>query len=75
LEQWSKRLKGLRVLSHRAFREELGGLGEKMKLQFMFLLMDILMFLACGYLWLKTTFAHVHIIAALYLFHIKKRDG
>ena len=27
-----------------------------MKLQFMFLLMDILMLLACGYLWLRTFF-------------------
>lgn len=27
-----------------------------MKLQLMFLLMDILMFLACGYLWLKAVF-------------------
>ena len=27
-----------------------------MKLQLMFLLMDILMLLACGYLWLKTFF-------------------
>jgi hypothetical protein len=30
-----------------------------MKLQLMFLLMDILMLLACGYLWLKTAFARV----------------
>jgi len=29
-----------------------------MKLQLMFLLMDILMFLACGYLWLKYAFVH-----------------
>ena len=35
-----------------------------MKLQLMFLLMDILMLLACGYLWLKTTL--------FYLFHIKR---
>ncbi len=27
-----------------------------MKLHLMFLLMDILLFLACGYLWLKTAF-------------------
>ncbi len=27
-----------------------------MKLQLMFLLMDILLFLACGYLWLKAAF-------------------
>lgn len=28
-----------------------------MKLQLIFLLMDILLFLACGYLWLKAVFA------------------
>ncbi len=28
-----------------------------MKLQLMFLFMDVLMFLACGYFWLKYTFA------------------
>jgi hypothetical protein len=48
----------LRVLFHKILPEELGGLGEKMKLQLMFLLMDILMLLACGYLWLKAAFAH-----------------
>jgi hypothetical protein len=41
----------LRVLFHKILPEELGGLGEKMKLQLMFLLMDIFMLLACGYLW------------------------
>lgn len=30
-----------------------------MKLQLMFLLMDILMLLACGYLWLKYAFVRV----------------
>ena len=29
-----------------------------MKLHLIFLLMDILMLLACGYLWLKTAFVH-----------------
>ncbi len=29
-----------------------------MKLQLMFLLMDALMFLACGYLWLKNVLVH-----------------
>jgi len=29
---------------------------KKMKLQLMFLLMDVLMLLACGYLWLRTFF-------------------
>ncbi len=29
-----------------------------MKLQLMFLLMDILLLLACGYLWLKSAFVH-----------------
>ena len=29
-----------------------------MKLQLMFLLMDILMLLACGYLWMKNAFVH-----------------
>jgi uncharacterized membrane protein len=30
--------------------------GEKMKLQLMFLVMDVLMLLACGYFWLKVAF-------------------
>ena len=30
-----------------------------MKLPLMFLIMDILLFLACGYLWLKYAFVHV----------------
>jgi len=29
-----------------------------MKLQLMFLLMDIFMLIACGYLWLKAAFVH-----------------
>ena len=29
-----------------------------MKLHLIFLLMDILLFLACGYLWLKSVFVH-----------------